>query len=155
MNIRLSMAVAVLLFSVSATSALASTNQGPPPPPPPPGCTALCSGPPPPPTPVPTVAPTEVAVQPVVDVRLDESKAMRGDTVKVAVDASTDDEVTTVVRYHQWKPKTLHSRIGSSGTLEQNWKVPKDAPLGKATIKITVADPGDVISKTLSLEIVP
>ena len=137
---------------LAAGNAQASALPGPPGPPPPPPC-APCAGPPPPPTPVPTVAPTVVPVQPVVAVKLSDNKVSRGDTVKLAVDASTDDQVEIDVQYHKWKPKVYKSKVGSSGTIVQSWKIPKHAPIGKATVKVTVTGSTDTLTKTLDLEV--
>jgi hypothetical protein len=136
----------------SAPAAFASAVSGPPAPPPPPNC-GYCQGPPPPPTPVPTVAPVTLPVVPAIDVKVSDTKVSRGDTVKVDVEASTDDEVEVVVQYHSWKPKTYKGKVGSSGSLVETLTIPRHAPLGKATVKVTVSDPATTPpqSKTFTL----
>ena len=133
---------ALLLVSFFGAAVLA-VNVGqahaevPPPPPPPPGCQS-CNPPPPPPTPVPPVGPTAVPAQPVVDVHLAASKVSRGQTEKVSIDASTNDDVTLTVRYSKGKPVAYHLKIGSSGMLVKKFTVPKTAPVGKAHIQVSV-----------------
>lgn len=142
--------LATVIFLMSAAGALAST---PPPPPAPPNC-PTCGGPPPPPTPVPTVAPTAVAPQSVVDVHLTTTRIPRGHEIRLQVDASTDDVVTVSIRFKSGKPILYQGKIGSSGTLVKTWKVPKSAPLGKASVAITVAGKTDKYAKSLDFQVV-
>lgn len=134
--------LALLLGSVSPVMAAL-----PPPPPPPPGCKA-CSGPPPPPTPVPTLAPTSVAPQAVVDIKLEVDKVARGHAVRLSIDASTDDAVTVIVRYHKGKSTTYRVKVGPDGTAAPTWKVPKSAPTGKGSIQVTVQGAIDRYAKS-------
>lgn len=131
-----------------AISAYAATGTGIPPPPPPPGCKG-CGAPPSPPTPVPTLAPTVVPTEAVVDVHLATAKVSRGHEEKVNVAASTDDQVAIEVRYRTGKPKLYRATVGSTGTAVTTWKIPKNAPVGKASIKISVSG-AEMYSKTLS-----
>jgi hypothetical protein len=148
----LAVAAATLLFVQGATSVFAAVPTSPPPPPPPPGC-HTCPGPPPPPTPVPTLAATVVAPVAVVDVHLSTSKVSRGHTARIDVNASTDDLVTVLVRYHKGKSYTYKSKVGSNGSTSKKWKVPKSAPVGKATVMVTVQGAVDRYSQTLVLVI--
>jgi len=134
------------------SSAFASAADSVPPPPPPPGCNT-CGGPPPPPTPVPTVAPTQVPAEPVVQVKVDVTKVSRGHAVKLDVTAATDDLVTVTFKYPKGRPILYHQKIGSSGELIQGFKVSKKAPLGKAVVTVTVAGSDGKYTKAFSLQI--
>ena len=128
-------AAAVLLLI--AGGALVHASGQPPPPPGTPVCT-YCAGPPPPPTPVPTLAPTAVPQPVVVAVKLSPVHVRRGHAVKLTVTASSGDQVTALVQYGHAKPVTFHGKVDSSGAYSKTWKVPKTAPLGKATLKVSV-----------------
>lgn len=130
-----------------ASSAYAATGTGVPPPPPPPGCKP-CGVPPSPPTPVPTLAPTVVPTEAVVDVHLASTKVSRGHEEKVNVAASTDDQVAIEVRYRTGKPKLYRATVGSTGTAVTTWKIPRTAPVGKGSIKISVSG-AEMYSKIL------
>jgi hypothetical protein len=132
-------AASAMLFACAQLIGVSSALADPPAPPPPPPC-KYCDGPPPPPTIVPTVAPTQIAQGPIVDVRLAPTHVSRGKTAKVAVTAEQHAKVVISVRYHREKtPHILHTTVGTSGMLVRAWKVPKSAPLGKATVTVTVS----------------
>lgn len=137
---------------VCSSPALAGTVSSIPPPPPPPGCNT-CGGPPPPPTPVPTVAPTQVQAQPVVQVKVDITKVSRGHAVKLDVSAATDDLVTVSIRYPKGKPSVYHEKIGSSGELIKTLKVPKRAPLGRAVVTVTVSGSDGKYTKAFAVQV--
>lgn len=141
-----------LLIGLASPALATSLSALPPPPPPPPGCN-VCAGPPPPPTPVPTLAQTAVAPQPVVDIKLGADHVSRGHLVRLNVDASTDDEVTVVVHYRKGKPVTYRARVGSDGTATRSWKIPPTALIGKVVIDVTVQGPVDRYARTLSFTV--
>jgi hypothetical protein len=132
-----SVAVAVLALVTLLPSTTAQAAALPPPPPPPSGCES-CNPPPPPPTPVPTVAPTAVPAQPVVDVHVASSKVPRGQTQEVSIDASTNDSVSVTIQFKSGKPISYRTKIGSSGMVVKKFTIPRSAPIGKAQIRISV-----------------
>jgi len=142
----------ILLPLVVALALPSGAHASAPPPPPPPPPTV--SPPPAPPTPVPTVAPTVIAPQPVIDVSLSSSKVSRGQTQKVDVAGSTDDVVMVTIHYKSGKPVIYKATIGSTGKLTKSWKVPKSAPVGKATVKVAVQSDGTAVAKSFSFQVV-
>jgi hypothetical protein len=64
----------------------------------------------------------------------------RGKSLKLTVTGGDGDQVLMVLQYLHWKPKQYQGKIGSSGTYFRSWTVPKNAPLGKARLKVTVHD---------------
>jgi hypothetical protein len=130
-----------------------SAHADPPPPPTPPGCHS-CGGPPVPPTPVATLAQGTVPVAHTVSVELAPTHIKRGATAKASVSADAADKVLLVVHYHKGKPTTYHATVGSSGKLVKTWKVPRAAPLGKASVKVTVHGSGDPYSTTITVTVV-
>lgn len=143
----------LLALGFLASACLAGTHTahaGPPGPPTPPGCHS-CGGPPVPPTPVPTLGESTVPVEHVVSVELSPLHVKRGGTTKATVAASTSDKVTMVVHYHTGRPVTYRAIVGSSGKLVKQWKVPRNAPLGKASVKITVAGTGSPYKTTVTM----
>ena len=102
---------------------------------------------------MPTVAPTQVPAQPVVQVSVDLTKVSRGHSVKLDITAATDDDVTVAVRYPKGKPSVFHQKIGGSGELIQKLRVPKKAPLGRAVVTVTVSGSDGKYTKAFSVEI--
>ena len=143
---------ALLLQLISPSGVRAGTTN-PPPPPTPPGCNS-CGGPPPPPTPVPTIPATVSPSVVSVAVRLSPSRIRRGQQARLTVAAAVANPVTAVVRYRHGKPVTYHGKIGSSGTYVKSWKIPKSAPLGKATLQVTVKSVVNPYSGTIPFEVV-
>jgi hypothetical protein len=139
----------VIALGLALGTGVSLASPLPPPPPPPP----TLIPPPAPPTPVPTVAPTVVAPQPVVDVHLEASKVTRGQTQKLDVAASTDDVVMVTIQYKSGKPLIYRAKVGSTGKLSKTWKVPKSAPVGKATVKVVVDSGGTTVSKNFSFQV--
>lgn len=127
-----------------------SAHADPPSPPTPPGCHS-CGGPPVPPTPVATLAQGQVPVAHTVSVELAPTRIKRGAMAKASVSADADDKVVLVIHYHKGKPTTYRATVGTSGKLVKTWRVPKTAPLGKASVKVTVNGSGDPYSTTINL----
>jgi hypothetical protein len=69
-------------------------------------------------------------------------KVHRGGVTKAAITASPADKVTVVVHYKSGKPSTYKLTVGASGKVVKAWKIPRGAPVGKASIAITI-DPSD------------
>ncbi len=146
-------ALIILPLALAVLPDVALASPPPPPPPPPPNCD-VCSGPPPPPTPVATVAPTVVAVESMVDIKVFPSRVNRGRNIKLSVLASTDDTVSVAVKYHATKAKNLRYRVGSSGTLTRTWIVPRSIPVGQARVRVVVTGRHDKVSRTVSVTVV-
>lgn len=130
---------ASLAVSLAVAGSASVAHADPPSPPSTPVC-KWCSGPPPAPTPVPTLAPTLVVpdTRPVV-VEIAPTKVHRGGQTQVTVTGATDVHLTMVVRYSHGKPATYRASLGHSGKYQKKWKVSKSAPLGKASVKVTLA----------------
>ncbi len=122
-------------------------------PPQPPAC-SWCPGPPPPPVLVPTVAPVEVVPVEVISVNLSPTHVLRGHSTSLHVSATTGDQVSATLLYRGAKPMVYKLQVGSSGTLEKVWKIPRGVNLGKAQLKVTVADPNDPYSTTITFDVV-
>jgi hypothetical protein len=90
-------------------------------------------------------------VEHAVSVELTPLHVKRGGTTRASITAGSNDKVTLVVQYHRSKPVTYRATIGSSGKLVKRWKVPRRAPLGKATVKVTVDGAGDPYNTTVTL----
>jgi hypothetical protein len=136
-------------MATQAVGLTAANAALPPPPPAPPDC-KICVAPPPPPTPLPTVAATLLPAKPSVDVQLAPTHVSRGHTAKVQVQAPQDATVSVGVRYKGMKSyRVFHSKVGSSGTATQTWKVPKNAPLGTAQVKVQVSGTGQAFKLSL------
>jgi hypothetical protein len=90
-------------------------------------------------------------VEHVVSVELKPLHVKRGGTTRASVTADTDDKVTLVVHYHRGKQVTYRATIGPSGKLVKRWRVPRKAPLGKASVKVTVDGTGDPYKTTVTL----
>jgi hypothetical protein len=145
---RLSFAALVLLIAQAMTVTAAKAAL-PPAPPAPPDC-KICIGPPPPPTPLPTVAAALLPAQPSVDVQLAPTHVSRGHTARVQVQAPQYAAVSVAVRYKGLKSfHVFHTKVGSSGTAVQTWKVPKNAPLGTAQVKVQVSGTGEPFKLSL------
>lgn len=144
--------IAVLLIAAVHLGA-PSAHADPPPPPTPPGCHS-CGGPPVPPTPVPTLGQGTVPVAHSVSVELAPTHIKRGAMARASVSADAADKVALVVHYHRGKPVKYHATVGTSGKLVKKWRVPRTAPLGKASVKITVNGSGDPYTATITLTIV-
>lgn len=129
-------AVAMLAQVFFAPAALAGPSQ-PPPPPPAPGC-KYCPGPPPPPTPVPTLAPAVSPPVVGVAIHLSAGHVRRGRMEKLTVTGPSGSGVSVLVQYRHGKPSTYHGKLDGAGTYVKTWKVPRSAPLGKSTVKVTV-----------------
>jgi hypothetical protein len=100
---------------------------------------------------VPTLGESTTPSERVVSVELSPLHVHRGGTTKATITASTDDKVTLVVRYHHARPVKYHGTVGSSGKLVKRWKVPRKAPIGKATVTVTVDGAGKPYRATASL----
>jgi hypothetical protein len=74
-----------------------------------------------------------------VAVEMTPTKVHRGGETQVSITGATDAHVTMVVRYSHGKPTTYRASIGHSGKYLKKWKVSRTAPLGKASVKITIA----------------
>lgn len=148
-KIRLAILMAILVLPLASSGAMASSIS----PPEPPSC-SWCDGPPPPPIPVPTLAATEVAPIGVISVKLSPTHVQRGQIATLRVTAEAQDGVTTVVQYREIKPKTYKAEVGDSKTLTKAWKVPLNAGVGKAHLKVMVNDPGGPYTTTISFEVV-
>jgi hypothetical protein len=142
-----------LLLQLIPPSGVRASTTNPPPPPTPPGCKS-CGGPPPPPTPVPTIPPTVSPSVVSVAVRMSPSRVRRGQQARLTVTASVDNAVTVVVRYRRGKPVTYHGKISGTGTYVKSWKIPKAAPLGKATLQVTVKGVPDPYRGTIPFEVI-
>ncbi len=139
---RRSLLAALLVLLAQTVGATVASAALPPPPPAPPDC-KTCIGPPPPPTPLPTAAPTLLPSQPSIDVHLAPTHVSRGHTAKVQVQAPQDATVSVAIRYKGTKTyQVFHTKVGSSGTAVQSWKIPKNAPLGTAQVKVSVSGTG-------------
>ncbi len=149
MRIRSASIVAVFGMALTTQGAMASSIS----PPEPPSC-SWCDGPPPPPIPVPTIAPTEVTPSSVISVKLSPTHLKRGQSATLRIMAGPQDDVTTVVQYRDAKAKTYKAQIGDSKSLTKSWKVPPNAGLGKAQLKVTVIDPDGSYTTTISFEVV-
>jgi hypothetical protein len=143
----------VLVVAGAASFSVPAAHADPPGPPTPPGCHP-CGGPPVPPTPVSTLSPGTVPLAHTVSVELAPLHVKRGETAKASVTASATAHVSLVVHYHRGKPVTYRATIGTSGKLVKEWRVPKKAPLGKATVKVTVDGTGDPYVTTIPLVII-
>jgi hypothetical protein len=132
--------VAALVLFAQAPNAFGSPGPGQPPPPPPtPSKCGPCGGPPPPPTPIPTAPPKIVPTPaPVVSAHLSPIRVARGHSAKLSVVAIPGADVVSVVQYHKGKPVTYRGTVGSDGVYTRSLKVPKNAPLGKANVQVTV-----------------
>jgi hypothetical protein len=82
------------------------------------------------------------------------NRVRRGQQARLTVTAAVDSPVTAVVRYHHAKPVTYHGKIGASGAYIKSWKVPKSAPLGKATLQVTVKSALNLYSGTIPFEVI-
>lgn len=140
----------VILLSVLGTPAHAAAL---PPPPPPPGCTS-CPGPPPPPTPVPTLAPTVVPQKVDVAVHLSPAHLHRGQLASLRITAQSGDRVTVSLRYHGERPQTTRARVGRQGVWLRRWRIPRDAPLGAGTVRVSVSDSGKVYTASVGFTVV-
>jgi hypothetical protein len=89
-----------------------------------------------------------------VSVELAPTHIKRGGTTKASVTAGADARVAFVVHYHSGKLTTYHAKVGESGKLTRHWRVPKTAPLGKGTVKITVQGAGDPYVTTIKLVVI-
>ncbi|HEX6509686.1 MAG TPA: hypothetical protein VF221_18810 [Chloroflexota bacterium] len=89
----------------------------------------------------------------VVSVKLSPTHFLRGHEAKLEVTASIGDSVIAVVQYHSAKSKTYKLKVGDSGSLTASWKVSANAPLGKGQIKVTVQDPDEPYSTSISFEV--
>jgi hypothetical protein len=98
-----------------------------------------------------TLSQGTVPVERVVSVELSPLHVKRGRTATASVTASADDKVTMVVHYNHGKTVTYRATVGASGKLVKQWKVPKNAPLGKAAVKVTVQGSGDPYVATATL----
>jgi hypothetical protein len=88
-----------------------------------------------------------------VEVRLSPTRLRRGQTATLTVTAASDDQVTAVVRYHRGRPTTYQGKVSSSGTYVKSWKVPKTAPLGQASLGVTVKSDANPYSGTVTFEV--
>lgn len=149
MNVRVATACAVLALGIAAQSTFASSIT----PPAPPSC-SWCDGPPPPPIAIPTIAPTEVAPISVISVKLSPTHIQRGQVATLRVMAGAQDAVTTVVQYRDVKSKTFKAQIGDSKTLTKAWKIPSNAGVGKAQLKVSVDGPDGPYTTTISFVVV-
>lgn len=133
------MRAAIAGMLLGAGAALAALNPVaasiPSPPGNPPPC---CSVPPPAPTPVPTLAPTAAPVPQVVAVRLAPTHVKRGQKTTLAVQAPAHETVIAEARFRNGKSLTLQGKVGKSGTFKKVWRVPRDAAIGSATLRVTV-----------------
>jgi hypothetical protein len=82
------------------------------------------------------------------------SRIRRGQQARLTVTAAVDNLVTVVVRYRHGKPVTYHGKIGGSGTYIKSWKIPKSAPLGKATLQVTVKSTLNPYIGTIPFEVI-
>lgn len=94
-----------------------------------------------------------MAPQPIVDIKLGADKVSRGHFVHLSIDASTDDQVTVVVRYRTGKSSTYRLKVGPDGTATPAWKVPKFAPTGRASIQVTVQGSLDRYARTFAFTV--
>jgi hypothetical protein len=58
--------------------------------------------------------------------------------MKVEVTASDGDLVTIAVRYPKVKPLTFKGKVDQTGVYVKTWTVSKSAPLGRASVKVTI-----------------
>ncbi len=149
MRVRCAIVAGLLGMLLTAPGVFASSIG----PPAPPTC-SWCDGPPPPPIPVPTLALTDVSPVSLISVKLSPTHLQRGQTATLHVVANAQDGITTVVQYRDTKPKTYKTQIGDSKSSTTTWKVPSSAGIGKAQIKVTIANSDGTYSTTIPFEVV-
>ena len=62
--------------------------------------------------------------------------------------------MTFTVRYYHARPVKYRTTVGRTGKLVKQWSVAKTAPVGKATVKIIIADDRRPYSGLVSFTVV-
>lgn len=138
---RASLAAGMLVALTCLFPGVAMAHYASPPPPPPTPNVCISCSPPPPPSLVPTASsdtiPPVTAVLS-VSVHLAPSRVHRGRWVKLSVVSAAREPVSILVHYRSGKAWLMRSRTNAAGKLARSWKVAGNAPLGHATLIVTV-----------------
>jgi hypothetical protein len=73
-----------------------------------------------------------------VSVQLSSGKVRRGQTLKLTITGPSGEAVTVALQYWHARPLTYHAKLGSNGSYARAWKIPRNAPLGKSTVKVAL-----------------